>query len=115
MKTNIENFKTKAECRAEFEEKRNDGQHTLKEAIFEGGIGYGKVCVPTSLNDFVMMILYPPLYVFFNQRAKGFKNIWQILLSFILTSFFYFPGLIHALYTKYNAKCGSVLDDNNGV
>ncbi len=104
-----ENFKTKADCNAEQEEMRGDGTPKLRDAIFEGGLGYGKVCVPTSLTDFVMMILYPPAYIFFVQRDRGFANIWQILISFVLTSLFYFPGLIHALYTKYHYKCGGVL------
>lgn len=109
---NKEYFKTKAQCKAEVEASRRNGQPTLKDAIFEGGLGYGKLCVPTSLNDFVMMTLYPPAYIFFVQKNKGFKNIWQILISFILTSFFYFPGLIHAIYTKYGERCGSVLTDS---
>ena len=104
-----EQFKTKAECKAEVEAQRTNGQPRLRDAIFEGGLGYGKVCVPTSLVDFVMMILYPPAYIFFVQKDQGFKNIWQILTSFVLTSLFYFPGLIHALYTKYNYKCGGIL------
>lgn len=101
--------KTKAQCKAEVDAQRTNGIPKLKDAIFEGGLGYGKVCVPTSLNDFVLMILYPPAYIFFVQKNNGYKNIWQIFLSFILTSFFYFPGLIHGIYTKYNQKCGSVL------
>ena len=115
---NIEYFKsskTKAQCKAEVDAARINGQPTLKDAIFEGGLGYGKLCVPTSLNDFVMIVLYPPAYIFFVQKDKGFKNIWQVLLSFILTSFFYFPGLIHAIYIKYGERCGSILDDGNSV
>ena len=111
----IEHFKTKAQCEAEKEAMKTDGQPKLSDAIFEGGLGYGKLCVPTSLNDFVMMILYPPVYIFFVQKDKGFENIWQILLSFVLTSFFYFPGLIHALYTKYHYKCGGILDVGEDV
>ena len=105
----IEQFKTKAECKAEQDAMRTEGRPRLRDAIFEGGLGFGKVCVPTSLNDFVMMIIYPPAYVFFVQKDRGFTNIWQILLSFILTSLFYFPGLIHALFTKYHYKCGGIL------
>lgn len=106
---NKEHFKSKAQCEAEQEAMRTNGQPKLSDAIFEGGLGFGKLCVPTSLNDFVMMILYPPAYIFFVQKDKGFTNVWQILLSFVLTSFFYFPGLIHALYTKYHYKCGGIL------
>lgn len=106
---NLEKFKSKDQCKQEQDALRTNGQPKLSNAIFEGGLGYGKICVPTSLSDFVLMILYPPAYIFFVQKDKGFTNFWQIVISFFLTSLFYFPGLIHALYTKYNGKCGSVL------
>ncbi len=116
MKKHTEYFKTKEECRKEVEDMKKDTDDlTLSDAIFQGGLGYGKVCVPTSLVDYVMMILYPPAYIFFVQKDKGFTNIWQILVSFVLTSLFYFPGLIHAIYTKYNYKCGGVLSAGEDV
>lgn len=92
------------------QESRKPGEKPkLRDAIFKGGLGYGKVCVPNHINDFIMMIVYPPAYIFFVQKDRGFTSIWQIIISFLLTSLFYFPGLIHAIYTKYNYKCGSVL------
>ena len=116
MNNHIENFKTKEQCRKEVENMKKDSDDiTLSNAIFQGGLGFGKVCVPTSLVDFVIMILYPPAYIFFVEKDKGFTNIWQILVSFVLTSLFYFPGLIHALYTKYNYKCGGVLSAGEDV
>mgnify|MGYP001421214516 FL=1 len=81
----------------------------LADAIFSGGLGYGKVCVPTSLTDFLLIIIDPPGYVLLLQKRNGFNNIRQIFVSFILTSLFYFPGLIHALYLKQNREiCGGL-------
>jgi uncharacterized membrane protein YqaE (UPF0057 family) len=111
----FEKFKTKAQCKQEQDALKTNGKIKLSEAIFEGGLGYGKICIPTSLSDFVMMILYPPAYIFFVQKDQDFANFWQIVISFFLTSLFYFPGLIHALYTKYNYKCGSVLSMSDNI
>ena len=84
----------------------------LADALFQGGLGYGKICVPTSLTDYILMIVYPPLYVFFFQRRKNYEDIGMIVKAFILTSFFYFPGLVFAIYVKNNAEiCGGLLGD----
>jgi len=84
----------------------------LADAVFSGGLGYGKVCVPTSLTDFILMIVYPPAYVFLLQKKNGFNNIKQIFISVILTSLFYFPGLVHALYLKNNRDiCGGLFGE----
>ena len=82
----------------------------LADALFEGGLGYGKICVPTSLTDYILMIFYPPAYVFLYQKRKGFEDIGMIVKAFILTSFFYFPGLVFAIYVKNNAEvCGGLM------
>lgn len=82
----------------------------LPNTLFNGGFGYGKVCVPDVMTDFVIMLVYPPAYVFFYQKKRGFPNIIMIITSFILTSCFYFPGLIHAMYLKQTGQnaCGGL-------
>ena len=84
---------------------------SLYTTFMYGGMGYGSICLPDSITDLVIMIIFPPLYVFFYQKTKKFENILQIINSFILTSCFYFPGLLHALYLKYSKieYCGSIL------
>ena len=55
------------------------------------------------------MIVYPPLYVFFFRGRKNYED-GMIVKAFILTSFFYFPGLVFAIYVKNNAEiCGGLL------
>lgn len=83
----------------------------LRRAIFEGGLGYGKICVPNILSDFMLMIVYPPAYIILLEKRNEFKNIGKIILSFILTSLFYFPGLLHAIHEKYAMGCGGALRD----
>ena len=82
----------------------------LPNTLFNGGFGYGKVCVPDVMTDFVIMLVYPPAYVFLYQKKRGFPNITMIITSFILTSCFYFPGLIHAMYLKQTGQsaCGGL-------
>lgn len=92
----------------EDEDKIGSGETKLSDAILYGGMGYGKVCIPKNLTDFIIMITYPPAYIFLVQKSQGFDNIKDIVISFVLTSLFYFPGLIHALRIKYNMGCGNV-------
>ena len=69
------------------------------------------------------MVVFPPIYVITHQLQNYFKesssegsskivdhlDLGQIVLSFILTSCFYFPGLLHALtIMKGKEKCGSI-------
>jgi len=97
-------------------------EDTLVYKFINGGIGYGKLCVPNKLIDLILLIVFPPIYVITHQLQNYFKessddsnkmvdhlDMTQIVLSFILTSFFYFPGLLHALsIMKGKEKCGSI-------
>jgi len=58
-----------------------------------------KICVPTVLKDLLILIVFPPLWVFLKEVTSkdSFPNIYNIILNIILTSIFYFPGLIHAM------------------
>ena len=69
----------------------------------DSGFGSGlddeetKYCFPTSIFDFIAIVLFPPLYVFLKEKDNGFKKFTRIIISFLLTSFFYFPGVMYAL------------------
>ena len=76
----------------------------LPNTLFNGGFGYGKVCVPRTFTDLIILLVYPPAYVFLYQKRKGFKDIYMIITNFLLTCCFYFPGLIHAMYVKQTGK-----------
>ena len=81
----------------------NDSKN-LPNTLFNGGFGYGKVCVPQIMTDLIILLVYPPAFIFFYQKRKGFPDISMIITSFILTSCFYFPGLIHAMYIRQTDK-----------
>lgn len=70
---------------------------TAFEKLMYGGFGYGKICIPKGLGQLLLTILFPPAGVFYEEYRGGFKNINRIVMNFILTALFYFPGLIHAL------------------
>ena len=77
----------------------------LYDKVMYGGIGYGKFCVPKELPSYIMLIVFPPLYVTMNEINTGFKRFDRIIICFILTSFFYFPGLLYGLSIL---RCGSI-------
>jgi uncharacterized membrane protein YqaE (UPF0057 family) len=98
--------------------KYNEG--TLVDKFMNGGMGYGKLCIPKILVDLILIIVFPPLYVITHQLENYFKedsdkkitdhlDMGQIIMSLVYTSCFYFPGFIHALHVMKNKdKCGSV-------
>lgn len=73
--------------------------------MMDGGIMYGTICFPKELSKYILMIIFPPLYFIVEQYKQGFPRIDKIIVSFILTSLFYFPGLLHALN---ELECGSL-------
>ena len=84
--------------------------HTdLASSYLNGGIGFGKLCLDRQVTRLMIMFVYPPLYIFLEEKErtdKPFTNIRAIILSFIYTCMFYFPGLIYAL--KYKHTRGAV-------
>jgi uncharacterized membrane protein YqaE (UPF0057 family) len=57
------------------------------------------ICYPAILGDIFLMVLFPPIWVLIKELKSEYplKNIMRIVLNFLLTSCFYFPGLIHAM------------------
>lgn len=78
---------------------------SLYDKFMYGGMGYGLFCVPKELPKYIIMIIFPPLAVFIEEMNTGFKNVGRIIINFILTSFFYFPGLLHAMNV---IRCGAL-------
>jgi uncharacterized membrane protein YqaE (UPF0057 family) len=70
---------------------------SLYQKMMYGGMGYDSFCVPKELPNYIMLIVFPPLSVFIQQWKTGFKRVDKIIICFILTSFFYFPGLLYGL------------------
>ena len=67
------------------------------ERILYGGFGGSSICIPAGLGTLIMAVLFPPIAVLYEQYLNGFNNINRIFMNLILTSMFYFPGLLHAL------------------
>ena len=57
------------------------------------------ICFPAIVGDIFLMVLFPPLWVLIKElkSENPLQNIMRIVLNFLLTSCFYFPGLIHAM------------------
>ena len=81
----------------------------LASSYLNGGIGFGKLCLDRQVTRLMIMFVYPPLYIFLEEKErtdKPFANMRAIILCFIYTCMFYFPGLIYAL--KYKHTRGAV-------
>ena len=83
---------------------------TMAYKLINGKIGYGSLCMSNTIIDLILLIIFPPIYVITFQIQNYFSNentdnnkvidnidIGEIITNIILTSCFYFPGLIHAL------------------
>ena len=78
-------------------------EQTLYDKIMYGGLGYGTICIPKELPQYLIMIAFPPLYVFRHQMKRNFNDISKIITCFILTCCMYFPGLIYAMNLHANS------------
>ena len=90
---------------------------TLTHKLIYGKIGYGSLCMSNNIIDLILLIIFPPIYVITFQIQNYFSNentdnnkvidnidIGEIITNIILTSCFYFPGLIHALHIMTKKK-----------
>ena len=84
-----------------------ENNKSITDALIDGGLGYGKICIPSKIVDLISIIVFPPLYVFIYQLKTKKYDMVQVITNLILTTCFYFPGFIHALYIKSN-RCGSL-------
>ena len=57
------------------------------------------ICYPAIIRDFIIMVIFPPFWVLIKEiySDKPLPNIVRIVINLLLTSCFYFPGLIHAI------------------
>lgn len=84
---------------------------TLYDRFVYGGLGHGYFCFPTNLIRIIMTVIFPPLgtilthtvlsqnfpYITWQTIYNLFMNLDDILYAFVLTAFFYVPGLIYSL------------------
>ena len=83
-----------------------DYEYTFYDKFVFGGFGQGTFCLPSNIVRIIFTILFPPLGVIFKFLTSEFpyldfreltNNIGEVFYVFILTSFFYIPGLIYSL------------------
>jgi len=60
------------------------------------------ICYPKKLPDYLIILIMPPIYAILHEYRKGFTNPLNIFKNLILTSMFYFPGFMHAMYLSDN-------------
>lgn len=78
---------------------------TVYDAIIYGNLIAYPICFPKWIFKLIFTILCPPIGVLWGQHEKGYPSPGRIIICFILTSLFYFPGLIYALNDH---KCSSM-------
>ena len=90
-------------------------QWTLFDKVMFGGLGWGAYCMPTDFFKVIVAIIFPPLGEVINivedtvidsfpwitwdslKALFTHKSIKIIVYSFLLTTFFYVPGLVYTL------------------
>ena len=110
----------------------NAEQWTLFDKVMYGGLGYGAFCLPTDFFKVIIAIMFPPLgeiinivedtintsfpYINLKSIKKLFEytNLNTIVYSFLLTTLFYFPGLVYTLTNIVN-KERKITYDSKGL
>lgn len=75
----------------------------IADVLMNGGM-ITSICIPNILTTIICTILLPPIGIWINQHKKGYDNISSIVISFVLTAAFYFPGLIYSLNIIINNR-----------
>lgn len=86
-----------------------NSEYHLGNVYINGGFGFGKLCLDNNFSRFVLLLVYPPLYIYIMEKKlaeSNKKNIEYkpIILCFIYTSMFYFPGLIYGMYYMFTRR-----------
>jgi uncharacterized membrane protein YqaE (UPF0057 family) len=92
-------------------EQIDNNNWSFYDKLVYGGLGYGNVCLPAHLFDIIFTVIFPPFglilsrldfantfpYIHWNTLSKVIDDMGLIVKCFLLTMFFYVPGLIYAL------------------
>ena len=89
-----------------------DREISFSNVYINGGFGFGKFCLHKEFTRLFMLIVYPPLYVIIREKEAKEKDpsysikFKKIIMCFIYTCMFYFPGLLYAFHYKHtNSDC----------
>ena len=80
-----------------------------------GGMNQQPICIPSVLGPMLMCFLFPPLFVLVHEISKpsGKQNFINLFVNFLLTTMFYFPGLIHGMQLMRSE--GTWVDNYSGL
>ena len=79
----------------------NNATNRMYNMFFYGQLIKDDICIPHKLINITITFLLPPLGLYLKQRENKKINIKNLIISFILTGLFYFPGLIYSLHNNY--------------
>ena len=65
--------------------------------FLNGGYLEEEFTIPYTIFDFIVIVLFPPIYIIVKEYQTGFKSFHKIIYSIILTGLGYFPGLIYSI------------------
>lgn len=68
-----------------------------KQKFMNGGMNEGTICIPKQLKDLAIIFIYPPLYIFIQEYKSEQFKMMNVIICFLLTCFFYFPGVLYAM------------------
>ncbi len=46
--------------------------------MMDGGIGYGTICLPAELPKYIIMVIFPPLYVIWTSIKRDFPDLIRL-------------------------------------
>ena len=111
----------------------NAEQWTLFDKVMYGGLGYGAFCLPTDFFKVIIAIMFPPLGEVINivedtvntsfpyinwksiKKLCEYTSINTIVYSFLLTTLFYFPGLVYTLTNIVNKERNISYDTKGNI
>ena len=73
-------------------------------SILSGGYLEKPICINKSVVDMGLMVIFPPLWVLIKElKTKPKKRQFKrVIICFILTGLFYFPGLLYSINIMNN-------------
>ena len=79
------------------DEIKDDKGTKMYNMFFYGRLIKDDICIPHKIVSLFFTFIFPPLGVYLKQKEKKKIEINKIIICFILTGLFYFPGLLYAL------------------
>lgn len=79
------------------DEIKDDKWNKMYNMFFYGRLIKDDICIPHKIITLCFTFIFPPIGVYLKQKERKKIEINKIIICFILTGLFYFPGLLYAL------------------